>query len=219
MLVQNDEDVLTNRRLTSETSGVEDDTTEGTPTLLHRFAIEEKLLKGFLEVIPTNVEQRRLAVVNDHLIDRNVSKLSLKSGLTPYYLVFAPLNKQYNASFSKDKGLMTIGLWLRKFFGIQQYFGTTEVFAQKVHHNFIIWYDGDFRSVYDAYGAQHMEVKVVKNKWTMHIEPVGRLLGLIEYITKEKYYRVFAQSKDITVFNGIPEVNRVRVEKKKKLAF
>lgn len=217
MQVLNDEDVLTLPKLASETSGVEDDYNRAALALSsRRFDIEEKLLKGFLGFVPTQVEQYKNAQFNKPIIDKNVNKLTMKTGYKPYYLVFSPLNKAYDEAFSRSKGLMAIGLWLRKHFGVKQYFATTEVLATKVHHNFIIWWDGDFKEVYDAYGPKHMEVKVVKNKWTMHIEPVGRLCGLIEYITKEKYYRVLYQSKDITMSNSIPEIYK---EKKKIISY
>lgn len=216
IMLQNDEDILTLPKLTSEASGVEDDLDRAAFALSQRrFTLEEKVLKGFLGFVPTEVEQYKNAQFNKPVIDKNVNKLTMNTGYKPYYLVFSPLNKAYNETFSRSKGLMTIGLWLRKHFGVKQYFATTEVIATKVHHNFIIWWDGDFKTEYEAYGPKHLEVKVVKNKWTMHIEPVGRLTGLIEYITKEKYFRVLFQSKDITSYNDIPQI----IKEKRKILY
>jgi len=195
----------------SETNGVEDFTT-GAPAPL--FSIEEKVLNGFLTYLPSTEEQFKFYRENEPSIQRQWSKLSLRTGATPYYLVFSPLNKGYNSEKSMERGLKDIGLWLRKHFGIKQYFGTTEVIATKVHHNFIIWWDGDFRKLFNAYGnVKNPEIKIVKNKWNMHLEGVSRLMGLYEYITKEKWYRTLTLTKDYVAFNGfslIEKASKVR---------
>jgi len=203
------------RRLESEANGVEDYTTGVAPT---PFTIQEKALLGFLEILPSKAEQFEFYKRNEPDIQRQWSKLSLRTEATPYYLVFSPLDKGYDSEKSKATGLKDLGLWLRKFFGVKQYFATTEVIATKVHHNFIIWWIGDFRALYDAYGnVKNQDIKIVKNKWTMNLTSVNRLTGLYEYITKEKWYRDLTITRDYVAFNGIPEIEKIKAVKNKKL--
>lgn len=112
-----------------------------------------------------------------------------------YMLTMKPLDKPYENSrlgkskFDFHKEGLSKGLCKLRQFGVTCYASSTEIYAKKIHHNFI------FRCS-DLLILQEHD-KVWYNKWKIYCKPVmGTLLQSLEYIFKEAKMRVFLLYKD-----------------------
>lgn len=115
-----------------------------------------------------------------------------------FMLVAKPLDEAYynkrNRFDFNQKGLSKVINKLRSL-GVNQYVGSTEVMASKVHHNVI------FRCRDHAIQLEHD--KVWFHKWKIYLKPVDNFQNAIEYIYKEALSRFFTMKWDYQMYKPI----------------
>lgn len=134
-------------------------------------------------------------------------------GDTAYFLVAKPLDEPYykhkdRITFYNVKGLSKVMSKIScKLSGIKQYAASTELYANKTHHNVI------FRSNDKGVLAWHDQIWF--HKWKIYCKPVKISLdSSIDYIYKEAKERIFQHYTDYVISKPVvikPEVNKRNV--------
>lgn len=114
-------------------------------------------------------------------------------GYSNYLIVFKPMNKPYDAIEDKHPGyhsMKGLNITGKKIMSLKpmQYVSLTEIYATKVHHNYVV------KSNQDLVALLHD--KVYAHKYKIHCSLVEDMNKCINYIYKEANLRVFKPNID-----------------------
>jgi len=134
-------------------------------------------------------------------------------GYSNYLIVFKPMNKPYDAvedrqpGYHSRKGLSNTS---KKIMSLKpmQYVSSTEIYASKVHHNYIVKSEKDLVDL--------LHDTVYNHKYKIHCSLVDNMNKVIDYIYKEANTRVFKPNCDYNMkdfklsplFKGVIDLNQ-----------